>query len=230
MTDQPRSARRRGWRALSAPALCAVLALTAPGAASAERLPRAGNFVCQANILRLADQVWTQANPAASPCADDFEASDRQDVSFLGVYRFRSSVIDVRTDQLPDVLGSTPPAAGDMASSSARLASMRLTGPDLLVEFGAVHADAVATCVASGGALTPSYTARSTVATLRINGTEVVDLTGPRTIPLNVGKLLLNHTVTTASGITRRAAVWDTPLFDLIMGEARVSTSGNPCG
>jgi hypothetical protein len=229
MTDRPRSARGGRWRALLAPVLCAALALAVPGAANAAESPRAGIFQCQANILRVAGQVWTQANPPETPCADDFSAADRQDITFLSVYRFRSSVIDARTDQLPDVLSSAPPAVGDMASSSARLASVRVTGPGLVVEFGAVHADAVATCVTAGGVLTPSYTARSTVATLRINGTEVVDLTGPRTITLSIGKLLLNNTVTTAGGITRRAAVWDTPLFDLIIGEARVSTSSNPC-
>jgi hypothetical protein len=232
MTEQVRlgrAASRRGWRSTVTLAFCAVLTILTAGAAHAEPFPRSGLFLCQSNILRVASQVWTQANPMENPCVDDFKAADRQDVTFLGLYRFRSSVVDARNDQLPDVLASTPPAAGDMASASARLASIRLTGPGLTVEFGAIHADAAATCVAGADGLVPSYTSRSTVATLRVNGTEIIDITGPRTITLPIGKLLLNSTINTANGITRRAAVWDTPLVDLIMGEARVSTDTNPC-
>jgi hypothetical protein len=203
--------------------------LTFAGAGAAGAVTRTGLFLCQSSILRLANQVWLQANPPETPCADDAKALDRQDITILGVYRLQSSIIDARTDQNPNILTTAQPAAGDLASSSARLASIRITGPGLVVEFGVVHADAVATCVPGPGGLEPAYSARSTVTTLRINGTPVVDLIGPVDIPLPLGTLRLNQTTTTPTSITRRAAVWDTPLVDLIAGEAKVSVDGNPC-
>ncbi|MFE5564678.1 choice-of-anchor P family protein [Amycolatopsis japonica] len=213
-------------------ALAIATMMTFLGAGTAGAAPRSGLFLCQSSVFRLADEVWLQANPPETPCADDLEATDRQDLTFLGTYRLQSSVIDARTDQKPNILTSAAPAAGDLANSSARLASIRVTGPGLLIEFGAVHADAAVTCVPGGDGLVPSFSARSTIVTLKVNGTTVVDLTGPITIPLSVGTLRLNQTTTTATALVRRAAVWDTPFVDLILGEARVSiapSDGNPC-
>lgn len=222
-----RETRRPRWRLAVIMTIATMLA--AVPATHAEAAARAGHFLCQSNVVRIGEKVWTQANPAENPCVDNFTAADRQDITVLTLFRLQSSVVDARTDQSPDLLESTPPAEGDAAKASARLASVRLTGPGMTVEFGAIHSDAVATCVAGTGGLVPSYTARSTITTLRVNGTEIVDITGPRTITLPVGKLLLNVTITTTSGISRRAAVWDTPWFDLIVGEARASTDANPC-
>jgi len=213
-------------------ALAVMTMMTSVIAGTAGAAQRSGLFLCQSSVFRVANQTWIQANPPETPCTDDAKATDRQDITLFGTYRVQSSVIDARTDQKPNVLTSTSPASGDLANSSARLASIRISGPGLLVEFGAVHADAVVTCLDGGDGLVPSFSARSTIVTLRINGTPVVDLTGPIIIPLPVGTLRLNQTTTTATTLTRHAAVWDTPFVDLILGEAKVSiapSDGSPC-
>ncbi|MCS7484092.1 choice-of-anchor P family protein [Umezawaea endophytica] len=209
--------------------LAAAAVIAAPATSSAQDAPRAGLFLCQSSLLKLSSQSWTQANPPLNPCADDFRALDRQDIS-VSIFRLQTSLIDVRTDQTPDVLTASPPAANDLAFASARVASIRLTGTSIgTIEFGAVHADATTTCVPGDGGLVPTFASRSTIATLRINGTPVLNLTGPVNIPLSFGTLRLNQTETTSTGLVRRGAVWDTPLFDVILAEAKVSVSGNPC-
>lgn len=222
------------WRYSRWPALvlAIMMMMTFVVVGTAGATQRSGLFLCQGSVFRIANQVWIQANPPETPCTDDAKATDRQDITIFDTYRLQSSVIDARTDQNPNVLTSASPAAGDLANSSARLASIRITGPGLLVEFGAVHADAAVTCLPGTGGLVPSFSARSTIVTLRINGTPVVDLTGPVTIPLSVGTLRLNQTTTTATSLARYAAIWDTPFVDVILGEARVSLApidGNPC-
>lgn len=210
--------------------LAAASVIAAPATSSAQDVSRAGLFLCQSSLLKVSSQSWTQANPTLNPCADDFRAVDRQDITVASIVRLQTSLIDVRTDQTPNVLTASPPAADDLAFASARVASIRLTATAIgTVEFGVVHADATATCVPGDGGLVPAFTGRSTITTLRVNGTPVVNLTGPVNVPLSFGTLRLNQTETTSTGLVRRGAVWDTPLFDVILAEARVSVSGNPC-
>jgi hypothetical protein len=140
----------------------------------------------------------------------------------------RANVLDARTDQTPDSLTGSPPAAGDNATATARIDSTRVTATLVTIELGVISSTATARCVAGPGGLQPEFTGSSTIASLRINGVTVAVGSAPLTIPLLIGSLRLNSTTTTATSVTQQAVVLDTPLTDLVLGEARANVEGKP--
>jgi hypothetical protein len=99
-----------------------------------------------------------------------------------------------------------------------------------------VTSTATATCTAGPGGLTPVFTGSSHIASLKINGVPTTVGSAPLTIPLVVGSLRLNSTVTTATSVTQQAVVLDTAVTDVVIGEAKAnvesspgSPGGNPC-
>jgi hypothetical protein len=203
-----------------------------------QSLKRTGVFSCQATVLNLAGIVSTRANPPDVPCVDDHANLATVGLS-SGIVGVRLNVLDARTDQTPDNL-AVPPAAGDNATATARVESSRITAgplvPLVTIELGVVTSTATATCTAGPGGLTPVFTGSSHIASLKINGVPTTVGSAPLTIPLVVGSLRLNSTVTTATSVTQQAVVLDTAVTDVVIGEAKAnvesspgSPGGNPC-
>jgi streptogramin lyase len=197
---------------------------------------RTGVFSCQATVLKLAGLIATQANPADVPCVDDHENLANVQLS-AGIVTVRLNALDARTDQTPDNLTASPPAAGDNSTAEARVESSRITAGALLplvtIELGVIRSTATATCVTGPGGLAPALTGSSSIASLKINGITIVVGSAPLTIPLVVGSLRLNSTVTTPTSVLQQAVVLDTPLTDVVIGEAKANVeaiTGNPGG
>lgn len=193
---------------------------------------RTGVFSCQATALNLAGIISTRANPPDVPCVDDHRTLANVQLS-AGILTVRANVLDARTDQTPDNLTASPPTAGDNATSTARIDSTRISTLLVTIELGVIQSNASATCVSGPGGLVPQFAGSSTIASLKINGLSVTVGSAPLTIPLVIGSLRLNSTTTTGTTVVQQAVVLDTPLTDVVLGEAKANveaTAGNPGG
>jgi hypothetical protein len=189
------------------------------------RAGRGGVFSCTATAFNLSGPV---ANPANLPCRDDARSLAAGGVN-LGLLSIRVSALTAGTAQQPDDL-SGPPADGDDATARAGLSSARISALGLVsIEVGMISSTAEVRCVAGPGGLVPRLTGSSSVAALKVNGVPVPVGSGPLRIPLLIGTLELNTTVTTASSVTQRAFALTSLLGSVIIGEARAGLSGNPC-
>jgi hypothetical protein len=198
---------------------------------------RTGVFSCQATVLNLAGIISTRANPPDVPCVDDHENLANVQLN-SGIVTVRLNALDARTDQTPDNLTASPPAAGDNATSTARVESSRITAgplvPLVTLELGVIQSTASVTCVDGPGGLVPQFAGSSHIASLKINGVSVTVGSAPLTIPLVVGSLRLNSTETTGTTVVQRALVLDTVLTDVVIGEAKANVEqtapgGSPC-
>src|SRR5439155_15463644 len=148
--------------------------------------------------------VGSTANPANAPCRDDAKSSAQATIG-LGLLTIRGNALTASTDQTPDSLAGNP-AAGDNATALAQLASTRISALGLVnIEVGIISSTATASCVAGPGGLVPRFTGGSSVAALKVNGVAIPVGSGSLRIPLLIGTLELNTTVTTANSVTQRA-------------------------
>lgn len=136
--------------------------------------------------------------------------------------------MNAQTDQVPNVLTGTGPVAGDHATSVSTVETTRITAIGLTIEIGMITSTASATCTAGPGGLAPVFSSGSSIASLKINGLTIPVGSSPATISLVLGTLALNNTVTTATGVTQRAVVLDTPLVDVVIGESKAGVAGTP--
>jgi hypothetical protein len=188
---------------------------------------RTGVFSCQATVLRIAALVSTQANPADVPCVDDHQNLATVQLS-AGIITVRANALDARTNQTPDTLTAFPPTAGDNATSTAQVESTRITSGLVDIELGVISSTASATCVNGPGGLVPSFSGSSHIANLKVNGVTIPVGSTPVTIPLLIGSLRLNSTVTTGTTVVQQAVVLDTLLTDVVLGEAKANVEANP--
>jgi hypothetical protein len=193
-----------------------------------ETADRNGVFSCQATVLNLAGIISTRANPPDVPCVDDHKTLAQVQLN-AGLVTTRLTALDARTALTPDNLAGTPPAAGDNATSTARVENSRITvGLLVTIELGVIQSTASVTCQAGPNGLAPVYAGSSSIASLKINGLTVIVDPGPVTIPLVVGSLRLNGTTTTGNSVTQQAVVLDTLLTDVVIGEAKANVEGTP--
>lgn len=188
---------------------------------------RTGVFSCQATALDVAGIVVARANPPDVPCADDKVQVVNVGIP-AGILNVSASALTATTDQTPDDLAASPPAAGDNASASARVERTRISSLLVNIELGVVQAQAAATCVPGPNGLQPQFTGSSHIASLRINNVSVAVGSAPLTIPLVIGSLRLNSQAVSGGVITQRAVVLDTVLTDVVIGEAKANVEGKP--
>jgi hypothetical protein len=188
---------------------------------------RDGVFSCQATVLRVAGLTAVRANPPNVPCVDDSATLAQVQLS-AGLVTVRATALHGQTNQTPDTLTSSPPAAGDNATSTATVETTKITALGLVtIELGVISSSARATCVAGPGGLGPMFAGTSTIASLKINGATVPIGSAPVTIPLVVGTLSLNSTVTNGVSVVQRAVVLHTALVDVVIGEAKADVTGS---
>jgi hypothetical protein len=177
----------------------------------------AGTFRCTASAADLFGNRPAVANPRGTPCADDSRTVAKARVG-LGLLTVTVNGLTASTDAAP----------GGM-SATAGLLTTRISTIGLSIEIGAMTSAATATCVAGPTGLAPTFAGSSQIASLKINGVRLPIGAGPVTIPLVVGSLSLNSTVTTQNGLTQRAFDLRTILGDVVIGESTVGVTGNPC-
>ncbi|HEX5496737.1 MAG TPA: Calx-beta domain-containing protein [Mycobacteriales bacterium] len=196
---------------------------------------RNGVFSCRASALNVAGVEPVVANDPNLPCRDDHRTLLRAGLN-AGLVRVNVNALDARTDQTPDVLISAPPAAGDSAESSASVSSVTISAALVSIKLNVITSRAGAECVPTPAGLAPKLTGSSSIAGLSINGLPVHVGSGPVDIPLVIGTLHLNSTVTTPTSVTHRAVWLHTALADVVIAQSSADVhgtaahpSGNPC-
>ncbi|MGH4025348.1 MAG: Calx-beta domain-containing protein [Pseudonocardiaceae bacterium] len=188
---------------------------------------RNGVFSCRASALNLAGIEPSVANPDTEPCKDDTNSVAQVNLN-AGVLKVSATALPAKTSQTPDDLTSASPAAGDNATADSKVLKSTIKAPGLTIKVGVINANAVARCVPGGSGLVPEFVGSSSIASLEINGDAVVVGNEPLTIPLAIGTLRLNNTETTATSVTQRAVVLDTPHTDVVISEAHADVAGTP--
>jgi len=192
-----------------ASALSVVPASAAPG----------DQFGCRASAARAttvsppATSEPVRANAALSPC-------QTQSASVL-----EPTTVGPATADVVGAFTKVEGAAGALGSA----ARAKVTLPGLTVEADEVQASAGVGCE-SGRVGKPAGASR--VVGLKVNGTAVTVPPGdaPFTLPLGpAGTLMLNEEVVEGATLTRRAIHLKTPSADVVLAEAVVTTTGNPC-
>ena len=177
-----------------------------------------GKFNCTSSAADLFGRRPAVANPGGTPCVDDTRTAGRVRLN-VGLLAVTADGLTASTDQAP----------GGM-SATAGLLTTRITTIGLNIEIGTMTATATTTCVAGPTGLTPVFAGSSQIASLKVNGVRIPIGSGAVRIPLVLGSLSLNSTVATKDGLTQRAFDLRTLLGNVVVGEAHVGVSGNPCG
>ncbi|MPZ19391.1 MAG: hypothetical protein GEV06_15965 [Luteitalea sp.] len=196
---------------------------------------RDGAFSCRASVLNLAGVQPVLANAFDVPCQDEHRTLAQVTLS-AGLLAVNVKGLDALTDQTPDDLESADPAPGDIGVAQSRVDAVTISTLGLNIALELIYSDAAAQCVEGPGGLTPQLSSSSSVAGLSINGVPITVGSAPLSIPLVIGTLHLNHTVTTGNSVTQRAVFLDTLLTDVIIAESKANfegtsahPSGNPC-
>ena len=188
---------------------------TAVGTIVDDETATPGVFRCAASA---ADLLGTRpAVAGGTPCVDDAATAARVKLG-LGL-------LTVRVDGLT----ATTDAAPGGVSAGAGLLTTRISTIGLVIDIGAITSSATATCVSGPAGPAPSFAGSSSIAWLRVNGVAVSIGSGPVTIPLVVGSLTLNSTVSGPDGLRQRAFDLRTVLGNVVIGESSVGATGNPC-
>jgi hypothetical protein len=127
---------------------------------------------------------------------------------------------------------TTATSTTQSGGANASAASTRLTVGSTVIQIGAVTSASNISCTYSATGATFSFNGRSTVASVKINGSAVQLKNGLMTIPVSGGTLYLNRTKQTATGIVQQAAALETTGAKVTIGESSVAiaqTAGNPC-
>ncbi len=194
---------------------------------------RNGAFSCRASALRVTGVLTTEpavANPANSPCADANTTVLNASPS-AGSVSVSAQTLSARTDQTPDNLEPSAPAATDNAVAVAGVQKATVSALLLInISVNAVEAQAKVQCTASGGGLVPTFSTSSSIGSIVINGIPLnPNATGVINLPAGLGTIELNQTTTTATSVTRRAVRIMLLGQEIVLGEARANFSGNPC-
>jgi hypothetical protein len=189
---------------------------------------RSGAFTCRAAGLRLLGAELAVSNGPNSPCRDAGAAPLNVPLG-LGTIKVGANLISTSTNQTPDDLVNTTPAAGDRAEADSKAAVVTLLAGLTSVKASVVTSHAEARC--TGGA--PVLSGSSVITSLTVNGAPVVIGTGEVKINVLLGVLHINSTVKTATGVTQRGIWFESTLLgsalDVVVSEAKAGVTGNPC-
>lgn len=192
---------------------------------------RSGRFSCRASALRLGSIETAVANDQNVPCADDDEAVLTANLSaLLGSINVRSSTLRAVTNQTPDDLESSPPALSDNGVAQATVETATVETAGLIITTTDVRSTATVQCVAGPNGMVPGLSSSSSIAQLTINGLAVdVNSSGSIPLPLGLGTIDINRTVTTPTSVTQQAIRINLLGIQIVISEARANFTGNPC-
>lgn len=232
MRTTPRR-RTTGWVAAVA-AASALLGL-APGAGAAPR-PGGADFTCRASAVRVALVGQTLLEPVVAnspdaPCLDGTAAI----IAPTDIGPVRVNVANADTAIDPDNLAAAPAANGDNARALATVTNPVVDLQGIRITADALGATASSVCQAG----TANTTGASVVANIvvTVNGTPIPIVlpndNAPVDIDLGIARLLLNQQTVANGRLVQRALELRVPsdasVADVVIGEATVGTTGNPC-
>jgi hypothetical protein len=196
---------------------------------------RQGSFSCQAQALRAGSSATAVANPQDSPCRDDEAALDTLSPAVLGGITGLSvsaQTLHAQTEQAPDDLDGSAPAAGDHGSSEASVEKLVLRHNLARVTIRAITASASASCEAGDEGLSPQLSSSSAVASVQVGNGTPIDIGSTHTnLKLRgFGTLHLNDETIDGNEVVRRAVWLERPGADVVAGEASADYADRPCG
>ncbi len=193
---------------------------------------RDGTFSCRGSALRLGSTEPAVANAPSTPCKDGQKTVLNAPLGTGGLsVGIKAKALSALTDQTPEDLEATAPAATDNGLAKAGLSEIVITvGPAVTVKATVIQSQANVQCTASAGSLKPKLTGSSTIASLTVNGLPV-NVNRSATISLLGITIGINSQTTTATSLTQRALTVSAPLVPaIVVGEAIAGFTGRPCG
>ncbi|HEX5496738.1 MAG TPA: Calx-beta domain-containing protein [Mycobacteriales bacterium] len=211
-------------------------AITRDGTATILDQDRNGLFSCRASVLNVNGTESVIANAAGSPCQDDLVQTGSSSVQ-NGLFSLTVAGPSAATDQTPDTLSGTVPAAGDSATATATLSTITIVTAHLVtITLDVMTSSVTAQCASTGSGLAPQFSGSSVIVGLNVGGTPMTVGSAPTDIPLIIGTLHLNYTDTTATSVTQKAVWLQTALGNVVVDTATAGVqgsaahpSGNPC-
>ena len=174
-------------------------------------------FSCRAAVLDAGVTQSVVANSAESPCLDG-QASTAEFPTGLVVLRGGSA-----STHQPSAIGGSVPQEGDQATATVTVDGVEI--PALGLSIDGIRAEASTTCQRGQ----PLLAGTSTVGEVRVAGAPVRLLEGHVDLPLGVATLHLNETIRDGGRIIQRAVWVQSPLGDVIIGEATTGSTGPVC-
>jgi len=174
-------------------------------------------FSCRAVVLDAGATQSVVANSAESPCLDG-QASTAEFPTGLVVLRGGSA-----STHQPSAIGGSVPQEGDRATATVTVDGVEI--PALGLSIDGIRAEASTTCQRGQ----PLLAGTSTVGEVRVAGAPVRLLEGHVDLPLGVATLHLNETIRDGGRIIQRAVWVQSPLGDVIIGEATTGSTGPVC-
>jgi hypothetical protein len=220
----------------AAAALLVVGLLVLAASASADT----ANSSCRASAARLnalglgpVEPVVSGAN-APSDCVTHGAGQAGLDVNIPQL----SQLLTAKTQNAYAITQSVkqnPATIADLPSAAAGVTNAQITLAGLNITADAIDSTASATCVNGQ----PSFSGSSKVVDLKLNGNDIsldqlIDAISQAVNGLQVVQLHINQQDKTASSLTQTALHLElqlagNSLVDLVLGESKVSTTGNPC-
>lgn len=191
---------------------------------------RNGAFACRATALRINAGETAVANAPYAPCADGGQTVATASRSVLHV-DVAAATLSAASDQTPNDLESTAPDAADNGTATSTAVKATVGALGLVnVTTTDVRSTASVRCSPGAGGLVPVLTSSSSIGSLKVNGITVTVLgSGAVSLPLGLGTVQFNRTVSTPTSVTRQAVRIVLLGQEVVIGESRAGFSGNPC-
>jgi len=219
-------------------ATLAAVAVAVPASANVTAAATASSslFSCFANPLRITGTG--QPGPNTDQLCKNDQVGGAQSAGSAGAVQVTATGVAGTTSvsgagAAAHAAGVTTEAATTATGSATATAkSAKLVVGKNVIELGAMSTQTTITCTYDAKGAKFSFNSRSSVGSLKINGTAVKVANGASSVKLSNGTLYLNHSSVTATGITQHAAMLHTANADVTIGEAAVAvanTPKNPC-
>jgi hypothetical protein len=185
-----------------------------PKESRAATVAEAMQLSCSATAVRVLTIELVRANPTETPCRSESVGSSNSGPALA----IETQVLSATTNRLE------PPSAPSLgATSQARIVGLRLGLLGLTIGVQLLEAEAAVRC--SGPS--PQVTSSSRVIGLQLNG---LPITSDRLeVALGLVTLRLNQEISTSTGVIRRALWLQTPLGDVVVGEASAGMIAGGC-
>ncbi|HLL69160.1 MAG TPA: hypothetical protein VK453_26130 [Micromonosporaceae bacterium] len=127
---------------------------------------------------------------------------------------------------------TTVQATTHTGAAQASAKSAKLVVGKTVIQLGGMTSTATISCTYSPAGARWSYSAKSTVQSVKVNGRAVRLRNGATSIKVSGGTLHLNRSVKTGAGVVQQAAMLTTSSAQITFGESAAAiaqTVGNPC-
>ena len=224
---------------IAAVAAAVATSTFAPGASAAPAAAPMSLFSCWTTPLSVVEKGEPTTNPDRQVCTDDQVAAS-QAADTDGPVKVSATAVAGSTTRTVARTFTTQAAGTEAARATvtesavakASAGSAKLTVGRTVIDLGAITSQTTISCTYGPSGARYSFSSKSSVGAVKINGKSVSMRNGPMDIKVNGGILRLNHARTTAVGVTQHAVMLTANGTDVVIGESAVAVSKapkNPC-